>query len=114
MKTKDAYATSAGVGSLDPLFIPLQKGYFEAFERGQHNMKVCRKYSPRWNERNCIPGRRVVLSCGVGKQRRLTGIITSFWKRPIMGSDGRIAFSIIYGLATGYVAEIGVNVSCKG
>lgn len=62
-----------------PLFIPLRREYFEAFERGEKTEEY-RPYGPRWNERTCYPGRPVVLSLGYGKARRLTGIIRAFNK----------------------------------
>lgn len=62
-----------------PLFIPLKKAYFEAFERGEKREEY-RPYGARWNERTCRIGRRVVLSLGYGKGRRLTGTVVSFDK----------------------------------
>lgn len=61
------------------LFIPLKQEYFEAFESGQKTEEY-RPYGPRWNERTCPIGRRVVISLGYGTQRRLTGTIMSFRK----------------------------------
>lgn len=60
-----------------PLFIPLKKPYFEAFEAGT-KIKEFRPYGPRWNEQTCAIGRRVVLSLGYGKQRRLYGVVAGF------------------------------------
>lgn len=61
--------------TLKPLFIPLNKEHYEAFESGE---KWCeyRVYGPRWNRKTCYAGRPVTLSCGYGKQRRMTGFIT--------------------------------------
>lgn len=67
--------------SRKPLFIPLRKEYFEAFERGDKGSEL-RIYGPRWNERTCKPGRYVILSCGYGKHRRLLGRITQFANVP--------------------------------
>lgn len=62
---------------LRPLFIPLRSEYFEAFERGVKTTEF-RPYGPRWNGDTCCPGRKVVLSCGYGKSRRLNGRVVSF------------------------------------
>lgn len=62
-----------------PLFIPLKTPYFEAFLRGTKNTEY-RLYGPRWNERTCRIGRRVVLSLGYGKKARLAGVVSDFWK----------------------------------
>jgi hypothetical protein len=62
---------------IKPLFIPLRADFFDAFARGE---KTCeyRRRGPRWNASTCFVGRRVVLSRGYGKHRRLTGTITGF------------------------------------
>lgn len=60
-----------------PLFIPLKREFFEAFERGEKTEEF-RLYGARWNERTCRIGRRVTLSLGYGKARRLTGQIVTF------------------------------------
>ena len=60
-----------------PLFIPLKREFFERFASGENKIEY-RKYGKRWNEHTCKPGRRVTLSCGYGKQRRLSGVITEF------------------------------------
>lgn len=62
---------------MKPLFIPLMKRYFEAFEKGDKCVEF-RPYGPRWNERTCALGRKVTLSLGYGKARRLQGRVTSF------------------------------------
>lgn len=62
-----------------PLFIPLRRQWFEAFAAG-HKTFEYRPYGPGWNERTCPIGRRVTLSLGYGKQRRLSGEIVSFEK----------------------------------
>ena len=62
-----------------PIFIPLKKEFFEAFERGEKTVEY-RVYGKRWNETTCTMGREVVLSCGYGKQRRLRGVIVKFEK----------------------------------
>lgn len=59
------------------LFIPLRRQFFEAFDRGEKDTEY-RKRGPRWNAETCAIGRRVVLSCGYGRSKRLTGTITGF------------------------------------
>lgn len=61
---------------MKPLFIPLKAEYFDQFEDGTKDTEY-RKHGLRWNAKTCFPGRRVVLSHGYGKKRRLTGVITS-------------------------------------
>jgi hypothetical protein len=66
--------------SRDPVFIPLKAEYFEAFERGEKTVEY-RPHHPKrtvWLEENCTVGRRVILSYGYGKRRRLNGIIVSY------------------------------------
>ena len=60
-----------------PLFIPLKAEFFEAFERGEKDTEY-RPRVARWSEAVCRIGRRVVLSRGYGKARRLTGTIVGF------------------------------------
>ena len=60
-----------------PLFIPLKKEHFEAFERGE-KAEEYRPAGPRWNHRTCRVGRRVTLSNGYGKSRRLSGRVVSY------------------------------------
>jgi hypothetical protein len=60
-----------------PLFIPLKREYFDRFSRRDKTVEF-RPYGPRWNERTCALGRRVVLSLGYGKAHRLTGFVQSF------------------------------------
>lgn len=59
-----------------PLFIPLKREHFDAFEAGTKREEY-RLLGPRWNERTARIGRAVVLSCGYGKARRLRGIVRS-------------------------------------
>lgn len=97
---------------MKPLFIPLKREYFDAFERGEKDTEY-RIWGPRWNERVCIMGRDVVLSCGYGKHRRLEGVIREFNKATIGTSR---AGEILRGLVNGtmedsaVVAEIGIDV----
>lgn len=67
-----------------PLFIPLKRAFFEAFERGDKTNEY-RPYGPRWNERTCIVGRRVLLSLGYGKGKRRTGRIVALTKHDLPG-----------------------------
>ncbi len=62
---------------MDPLFIPLKREFFEDFRKGLKDTEY-RIYGPRWNERTCPVGRRVVLSLGYGKAHRLSGVISNF------------------------------------
>lgn len=68
------------MASEKPLFVPLKTEHFEAFERGDKDTEF-RLYGPRWNERTCHVGRKVVLSHGYGKTKRLYGIVASFARR---------------------------------
>jgi hypothetical protein len=72
-----------------PLFIPLYRRYYEAFEAGTKTIEV-RRYGPKWNEHTCRVGRPVTLSCGYGKHRRLPGVITAFSRD---GAWARIAIA---------------------
>lgn len=75
-----------------PLFIPLKREYFEAFERGEKTAEW-RPYGPRWNARTCLIGRRATLSLGYGKGRRLCKMITAFAMMPAApGSPARKLF----------------------
>ena len=74
MNTKTATAPPVGRSAL---FIPLRREWFEAFESGDKTIEY-RPYGPRWNERTCRVGRRVTLSLGYGKRKRLHGTIVSF------------------------------------
>jgi len=68
------------------LFVPLKTEYFRAFADGTKQTEY-RIYGPRWNERVCRVGRRVVLSNGYGKRERLTGTITAFMSDPLACLD---------------------------
>lgn len=59
------------------LFIPLKGEYYDAFMDGSKKEEF-RVYGPRWNERTCPVGRRVVLSRGYGIKHRAAGIIIGF------------------------------------
>ena len=60
-----------------PLFIPLKAEFYTAFENGAKDTEY-RKAGPRWNSQTCRIGRRVVLSYGYGKARRMNGVITDY------------------------------------
>lgn len=89
-----------------PLFIPLKREYFEAFERGDKKHEY-RPYGVRWNEKTCPVGRRVTLSLGYGRQRRLNGKVVSFEKsrEPLK----TLAWLKCYGHRTGDCAVIGIE-----
>ena len=80
---------------LKPLFIPLKREFFEAFERGTKKCEY-RKHGKRWNRETCVPGRPVVLSLGYGKGRRLHGIVTDFNVSMSMAQSD--AFIACYGI----------------
>ena len=67
---------------MKPLFIPLNGVYYDAFESGKKHYEL-RPYGKRWNEKVCATGRRVVLSRGYGKARRLNGVIIGFAETPL-------------------------------
>lgn len=64
-----------------PLFIPLNRRWFEAFLRGSKDTEY-RAYGPRWNERTCRVGRLATLSLGYGKARRLRRKVIGFMSIP--------------------------------
>jgi hypothetical protein len=57
-----------------PLFIPLHREWFDAFARGEKT-EEWRRYGPRWNERQCTPGRAVTLSLGYSGARLSARIV---------------------------------------
>jgi hypothetical protein len=67
-----------------PLFVPLRGEHFDAFDAGTKDTEY-RADGPRWNPRTCRVGRRVTLSRGYGKARRLNGVIVGVelvpWRR---------------------------------
>jgi hypothetical protein len=70
-------APELGGANGSALFIPLKREYYERFRDGTKAVEF-RPYGPRWNERTCATGRRVVLSLGYGKRHRMMGIVQSF------------------------------------
>lgn len=93
-----------------PLFIPLRREFYEAFERGAKTDEL-RRYGPRWNERTCEIGRRVVLSLGYGAAHRLTGCVRQFKKQhgTIFGSTYKGNIERIYGTLELDIACIGIQ-----
>lgn len=53
---------------MKPLFVPLKTEYFLAFQRGEKRTEY-RPYGPRYNERTCFVGRKVILSHGYSGAR---------------------------------------------
>lgn len=80
-----------------PLFIPLRGEYFDAFAAGIKREEL-RRYGPRWNERTCRVGRRVVLSRGYGRHYRLIGEIVRFTTQrgSTFGSTYRTSIERLY------------------
>lgn len=68
------------VGESKPLFVPLKRQHFEAFQSGNKTTEY-RINGPRWNAKTCRIGRAVTLSLGYGKQNRLHGKIVAFTVR---------------------------------
>ena len=93
----------------NPLFIPLKTEYFDAFKNGSKKIEY-RKYGNRWNEKTCIPGQSVVLSCGYGKQKRIDGIIRDIKIVNINDCSARDLFIKIYGFSFCFVIEIGIDI----
>lgn len=56
-----------------PMFIPLRREWFRAFERGEKRIEW-RAYGPRWNRQSAHRGRPVVLSLGYSGAR-LRGVV---------------------------------------
>lgn len=63
-----------------PLFIPLNFEFWYAFRCGE-KFDELRLYGPRWNEKTCRIGRKVVLSKGYGTAHRIIAEIGDFHKR---------------------------------
>jgi hypothetical protein len=94
-------------GEMKPLFVPLRIEYYEAFARGEKHSEL-RLYGPRWNERTCVPGRRVILSKGYGKENRMNAVIWQFLKRDAhtFGSTYQASVLRIFGTLDKPIAEI--------
>ena len=91
---------------MKPLFIPLKRIYFEAFARREKRLEV-RRYGPRWNERTCPKGRKVILSCGYSGSR-MFGTIRNFYR--VSARDVSQAARDIYPDCDDF-AMIGIDVS---
>jgi len=63
-----------------PLFVPLRREWFEAFQR-REKFEEWRRYGKQWNERVCWIGRPVQLSLGY-RSVRLLGTVVSFRTAP--------------------------------
>lgn len=92
------------------LFIPLRRQYFNAFRDGTKSAEL-RRYGPAWNERTCVVGRPVTISCGYGKQARLQGLLVAFDKVPAenLMSDERADVLAVYGTLDLAIARIQVG-----
>ena len=90
-----------------PLFIPLKREFFEAFERGEKTVEY-RVLGPRWNAQTCRIGRPVVLSLGYGKARRLHGRVS--WFGIDYSPQDRPGWVACYGAHTCKAACIGVKI----
>ena len=89
-----------------PLFIPLKREFFEAFERGE-KWEEFRGFGLRWNYCTCRVGRRVTLSLGYGKARRLTGQIVAFRLDP--EPEALPGWIACYGARAGMASRIGIR-----
>lgn len=100
------------------MFIPLKAEYYDAFLDGSKDREF-RLYGPRWNERTCVPGRRVTLSRGYGKQQRRKGRVRDFraisfydlsprWRRAVRLCYGR---KLGRGIGRATIARIGIDVT---
>ena len=100
MKCAEDYAAT-------PLFIPLKREFFERFVSGEKRSEL-RLYGPRWNERTCFAGRKVTLSLGYGKQRRISAEVDVFLKRDArtFGHNYQSDILKIFGTLDKPIAEI--------
>lgn len=71
---------------LKPLFCPVTKFYFNEFFEGRKTVEY-RLYGPRWNERTCVPGRKIIISEGYSG-RRITGFIGGYRFSTVGRIDG--------------------------
>lgn len=86
-----------------PLFIPLKTEFYEEFENGRKDTEY-RVFGPRWNFDTCKEGRRVVLSHGYGKRRRMSGTIVRFSR--CFAPDGLPGWVECYGERSGKTAAL--------
>jgi len=89
------------------LFIPLKEENYRRFANGIKKYEY-RIYGKRWNEKVCIIGRPVILSCGYGSGKRICGIITGFNKQENITDDFRLCYGLF---ATGPMAEIEIKLN---
>lgn len=68
------------------LFVPLYTRFFNAFKDGSKKIEY-RTYGPRWNEKTCPVGKKVILSKGYGKYERLQSTVVKFER---VGNEARI------------------------
>lgn len=97
-----------------PLFIPLCTAPYEAFADGSKRDEL-RLYGPRWNERTCRVGRRVILSKGYGKSNRLSGTIRAFKRQhgSVFGSTYKEAIKRHYETLDHEIAVIGIDLDAS-
>jgi len=95
---------------MKPLFIPLKAEHYDAFDDGSKGTEY-RLYGPRWNEKNCYPGRLATLSRGYGKKHRLSGVVRDFQRLPVrmLPMDVRRDVAEIYGPGEHDIAAIGID-----
>jgi hypothetical protein len=101
----------AEVKELKPVFLPLKREHYEAFEGGYKDIER-RIYGKRWNGEYCVPGRRVTLSMGYGKKRRLQGTIREWTVREARFLDAKTKIALVdcYGYLPEAIIEIGIMV----
>lgn len=90
-----------------PLFIPLKREFYLAFQNGSKTEEL-RPEGPRWNPGTCVVGRPVVLSLGYGKTHRMQGVITGY--RSCTEPLATAAWKACYGERSGRVARIEIRV----
>ncbi len=66
---------------MKPLFLPLNAEHYNDFKEGSKAAEY-RLLGGKWNQRQVVQGRRAILSCGYGKQNRITGIIGQVQIKP--------------------------------
>ena len=96
---------------MKPLFIPLKAGQYDAFDDGS-KVNEYRLYGPRWNEKNCYPGRPATLSRGYGKKNRLSSTVRDFSRQPVsqLPESVQATMLALYGPGEHDIAVIGINV----